>query len=70
MPPMPQPNNPGTPNQLRFRLLECRTCHARIWIIGHDMTATWTDHPCNHEWWEKYTFHATDNGPRLHPTQA
>jgi hypothetical protein len=52
MPPMPQPNNPGTPNRLRFRLLECAKCHARIWIIGHDMTATWTDHPCDHEWWE------------------
>jgi hypothetical protein len=52
--------------QLRFRLLECETCGARSWITDTEPAPA----PNMHRWWERYTFHATSNGPGLAPTQT
>lgn len=63
---------------MRFRLLECDQCHRRGWYEDDDQPA-WVKGTCVlgepdrkwvHDWVERFTFFAEDNGPGLHPTQT
>lgn len=59
------------PQRMRFRLLECKTCGRRTWQTDGDLPLLGHTHgEHRHEWWERYTFFAVDEGPGLHPTQV
>lgn len=65
---MTLPPSRASDNALSFHLLRCDNCGNHHWLKTPAQApicgcGAWS-------WLEQYTFHATDNGPGLHPTQT